>query len=172
MGMDVYGVNATTEKGEYFRNNVWWWRPLAEFICETYPEIARKCENWGTNDGDGLDETDSVVLGQMILNDIADGTVADYERAYNTQLAELDREHCEYCNGTGIRKDEVGNDMGYATEELSPEIAILTGRTHGSCNACSGVGTKEHFAMNYPFSAENVKAFAEFLLACGGFQIC
>ena len=171
MGMDVYGVNATSEKGEYFRNNVWWWRPLWAFCYENY-EIARKVENGHSNDGDGLDETDSKVLGQLLLNDIADGTVADYERAYNAQLAELDREHCEYCNGTGIRKDEVGNDMGYATEELSPEIAILTGRTHGSCNACSGVGTKENFAMNYPFSAENVKAFAEFLLECGGFQIC
>lgn len=172
MGMDVYGVNATTEKGEYFRNNVWWWRPLAVFICETYPEIARKCENWGTNDGDGLDGTDSAVLGQMILNDIADGTVANYERGYNAQLAELEREHCEYCNGTGIRKDEVGKDMGFITKELPTEVAVLMGRTHGTCNGCSGVGTKENFAMNYPFSTENVKEFAEFLLACGGFQIC
>jgi hypothetical protein len=29
MGMDVYGKEPKSDKGEYFRNNVWWWRPLA-----------------------------------------------------------------------------------------------------------------------------------------------
>ena len=27
MGMDVYGRNRCSKEGEYFRNNVWWWRP-------------------------------------------------------------------------------------------------------------------------------------------------
>ena len=28
MGMDVSGMNPSSETGEYFRNNVWWWRHL------------------------------------------------------------------------------------------------------------------------------------------------
>ncbi|QOR55575.1 MAG: hypothetical protein UMS36scaffold28_65 [Phage 59_13] len=28
MGMDVYGVKPKSKQGEYFRNNVWSWRPL------------------------------------------------------------------------------------------------------------------------------------------------
>ena len=40
MGMDVFGNNPRNKEGEYFRNNVWWWRPLADFILECYPEIA------------------------------------------------------------------------------------------------------------------------------------
>ena len=40
MGMDVYGENPKNEKGEYFRNNVWWWRPLGDFVCSNYEEIA------------------------------------------------------------------------------------------------------------------------------------
>lgn len=32
MGMDVSGINPTTEAGKYFRANVWSWRPLASLI--------------------------------------------------------------------------------------------------------------------------------------------
>lgn len=172
MGMDVIGSNATSERGSYFRNNVWWWRPLAEFVCETYPEIARKCELWGSNDGDGLDETDSAILGQMILNDIADGTVEQYARQRLMQLSELPRETCQWCRGTGIRTDEIGTERGMDNELLPVETQMLVGRTNGTCNACSGIGTKENWAINYGFSVDNVKDFAEFLKDCGGFQIC
>jgi hypothetical protein len=32
MGMDLHGKNPTTEEGEYFRNNIWSWGPLADYI--------------------------------------------------------------------------------------------------------------------------------------------
>ena len=38
MGMDVYGIAPTSERGEYFRNNVWWWRPLWDYCCEVDSE--------------------------------------------------------------------------------------------------------------------------------------
>ena len=34
MGMDVFGLAPKEEKGEYFRNNVWWWRPLWDFVAQ------------------------------------------------------------------------------------------------------------------------------------------
>ena len=57
-------------------------------------------------------------------------------------------------------------------KELKPEVQILVGRTHGWCNGCDGVGTTESWLAGYPFSEENVKEFAEFLMDSGGFQIC
>lgn len=172
MGMDVYGLNPKNEKGEYFRNNVWWWRPLADYICETHPHIAEKCEHWHSNDGDGLDEDNSIALALALLDDIKEGKVEAYERSYNLWRASLPREACNLCDCTGIRNDKVGEDMGMPTKELSPEVQILTGRTHGWCNACQGVGTTESWLSSYPFSSENVAEFAEFLRNCGGFQIC
>ncbi len=38
MGMDVYGIKPLNEGGEYFRHNVWAWRPLWTLITYT-------CEN-------------------------------------------------------------------------------------------------------------------------------
>ena|SRR5260221_173152 len=51
MGMDVYGRKAANKDGEYFKANVWSWRPLQTLM------IAAGCEeakNWGSNDGLGL----------------------------------------------------------------------------------------------------------------------
>lgn len=172
MGMDVMGINPKNEKGEYFRNNVWWWRPLANYILENHFEIARDCEHWHSNDGDGLDAEASQKLARALKEDLERGVVADYEREYNRQLANLDRQECHICHGTGIRKDALGVEHGHLTKELKPEIQILTGRTNGWCNGCDGVGTVENFIMNYPFSKDNIKEFADFLENCGGFQIC
>jgi hypothetical protein len=172
MGMDVMGVNPTSEKGSYFRNNVWWWRPLADYCIENHPDIAEKCEYWHSNDGDGLDAEDAYALAERLMADIAEGKVSEHERNYNEWRASLPREACELCECTGIRTDKVGVDMGMPEKELSPEVSILTGRTHGWCNACDGVGTQESWLAGYPFSEENVKEFAEFLMDSGGFQIC
>ena len=172
MGMDVFGENPKNEKGEYFRNNVWWWRPLADFVCNNYEDIAQHCEHWHSNDGDGLNADQSRELGERILADVATGMVAEYEKSYNSYLATLERQKCDLCEGTGIRTDEIGIKGGLHDQELSPEVAILVGRTHGNCNACSGVGTRENWWMNYPFNTQNVQSFAEFLVNCGGFKIC
>ena len=172
MGMDVYGKNPTTDKGSYFRNNVWWWHPLWNYCENRHPDLCDKVECGHTNDGDGLDADDARELGERLLADIALGVTEDYEREYREYLASLDRKDCSYCDGTGIRTDEVGVANGMPTQELETEMAILVGRTHGSCNACRGEGKQEDWATNYPFSVENVREFAEFLLDCGGFEIC
>jgi hypothetical protein len=51
MGMDVYGTAPTSKTGEYFRNNVWWWSPLANYICGVAPAIANRCPRWHHNEG-------------------------------------------------------------------------------------------------------------------------
>lgn len=171
MGMDVYGNAPTSEKGEYFRNNVWWWHPLWDYCLEVHGDIAGKVQHGHFNDGDGLGAYDASVLGDRLLADIATGVTAEYEKRYNEHLGELPRKTCDLCEGTGIRTDKVGQEMGMPTKELAPEIAIIVGRTHGFCNSCLGEGMVDDFQTNYPFTVENVREFAEFLLDCGGFRI-
>lgn len=172
MGMDVIGKNANSEKGEYFRNNVWWWRPLWNYCEELHGDITCDVKYGYSNDGDGLDAENAFALGQRLLNDIATGVTAKYETEYREHLASLPTSECSYCGGTGIRSDEVGIENGMPTRELPEADAIILGRTHGDCNACRGYGVVEHFATNYPFSTENVREFADFLVECGGFEIC
>jgi hypothetical protein len=172
MGMDVYGLGPKNETGEYFRNNVWWWKPLADYCLNEHGDIADGCEHWHSNDGDGLDEDGAMALAERLRSDIESGRAAEHERKYNEWRASLPRQACEFCNCTGIRDDKVGLEMGMPEKELEEEMKILTGRTHGWCNACDGAGTVESWGAAYPFSVDNLREFAAFLESCGGFQIC
>lgn len=174
MGMDVYGKNPTSERGSYFRNNVWWWRPLWDYCVLVGEEIIDEevAEHGHYNDGAGLDETNAVRLAHVLLTELELGKTAEFAKTQAEWRASLPREACNLCDCTGIRTDEVGVAHGMPERELSPEVQVLTGRTHGWCNACQGVGTQESWLSHYPFSEENVREFADFLADCGGFEIC
>ena len=171
MGMDVYGKAPLGSKGEYFRNNVWWWRPLWEY-CETVAPHLTKDVSGHTNDGDGLGKDGAEALGRILEISLSDGTCEAYKQAYYKELSELPNETCKLCEGTGVRTDGVGKESGMDTKVLSDDLASVLGRTTGWCNGCDGNGWKPHWATHYPFSEENVKQFAEFLAESGGFEIC
>lgn len=174
MGMDVYGKKPTSEKGEYFRNNVWWWRPLWDYCCEVGADVIGEslAEAGHYNDGQGLDGVMALALAEILRDELESGRTAEYERKNNEYRASLPRENCDLCGATGIRTDKIGVEMNQPTKELPVEVQILTGRTHGWCNGCNGVGTTENWQASYPFSTENVREFVEFLTDCGGFAIC
>ena len=71
MGMDVKGKDPSGEAGEYFRNNVWYWRPLWDYCLFVAPKTAGKCEGH-YNDGEGLGSEDSEDLAQILRKSVAD----------------------------------------------------------------------------------------------------
>lgn len=169
--MDVYGKAPKSERGEYFRNNVWWWRPLWQY-CETVaPNLTNKVDGH-SNSGDGLGADGAEELSRILKISLSDGTCEAYETQYRKELSELPNETCNLCTGTGIRTDEVGKEHGMDEKVLSDDLASVLGRTTGWCNGCDGNGWKPNWATHYPFSTENVKEFAEFLAESGGFEIC
>jgi hypothetical protein len=170
MGMDVYGKNPTSETGKYFRNNVWWWRPLAGYVCEIAPQITAKCEHWQSNDGDGLDADSSVKLAAILREHIASGKTRAYADIHAAELTALPDKECWLCEGTGIRKDQIGVADGQAERIIDKEGHPRNGEK-GWCNGCDGVGHVRPDATHYPFSVENVEESCSFLEACGGFEI-
>jgi hypothetical protein len=171
MGMDVFGKKPTDKVGKYFRRNVWGWRPLWDFCLDT-TETASGVRDGHSNSGYGLNKSDSLALAEELRNLIADGSAEEYISKRNTYLSTLERPDCKHCAGTGIRKDAVAVAAGQPERELSPEMAMLTGRTHGWCNGCGGEGKNDAWETNYFLDLEDVKQFADFLENCGGFKIC
>ncbi|MCC0007728.1 MAG: hypothetical protein H6876_06340 [Hyphomicrobiaceae bacterium] len=157
MGMDVFGKAPTSKEGEYFRNNVWWWRPLADICVALAPEICAECEHWQSNDGDGLKESSAMALAAVLDARLADGTVAKLVADRDAWLAALPDEPCDLCQGKGVRSDE---------------LAIKNGWDKKPCNACEGKGTVRPWETRYQQDEENVREFANFLKASGGFSIC
>ncbi len=87
MGMDLIGANPTTKKGEYFRNNVWWWHPLWDYCSFIAPEICNKVTHAHSNDGDGLDKNDSKKLAKLLNESLKDGTANKYISERNKRIA-------------------------------------------------------------------------------------
>lgn len=150
MGMDVYGKAATSDVGKYFRNNCWWWRPLARYAVEVAPEVTAACTHWQSNDGDGLDADGALKLAEALQAEIDAGRTSAREKEYMALLDALPDIPCNICGGSGRR-----NDM---------EVA-------NGCNKCHGKGRVRPDETSYPFSAENVQEFVSFLRASGGFEI-
>lgn len=183
MGMDVYGLNPSNASGEYFRANVWRWRPLAEMCIYFAPQICKKCAGWYVNDGQGLDAEDASELAAILERDIEQGLVGGYIERRQQALDKLPEQACEFCNGTGIRTDEVGVSAGFPTAVLhadrlafgrfadNPEAHPRFGQV-GYCNGCTGAGTNPDPRTLYTLDMDKVQAWVAFLKYCGGFKIC
>lgn len=171
MGMDVYGRAPTSEVGQYFRSNVWYWRPLWNYCMEVAPELCKDVSGH-TNDGDGLDATGAAELADILTREIDSGRTAQRVVAFHEYQSNLERHTCTLCSGTGIRTDEVGQLHNMPTKVLEPHLQSLLGRSTGWCNSCRGEGLVEDHEIAYRFDEDIVRDFADFLHRCGGFSIC
>ena len=180
MGFDVYGLKPETDvipdqpnwsqkyneeqalayfawqentPGAYFRNNVWWWRPLwnyISFMCNdilTEEDIDEGCGN----NGQKICKTKAKKMAARLRRLDKQGHTKKYELERNESLDKIKMEKCDLCNGTGFRKDFY---------------------VKGECNGCDGNGKKQPFIASYQFDAENVRNFAHFCEKSGGFEIC
>ena len=151
MGMDVYGIEPYTEAGQYFRANVWMWRPLWNYVCDVCSIDNETRERGHYNDGHVIDEDAATSIGMMLRSLLESGVVQKYADHREKSLAALPDEQCEHGEGTGHRNDEF---------------------VQGTCNGCDGKGTVRPFETNYPFDIKWIEEFAEFAKQSGGFEIC
>lgn len=170
MGMDVVGVRPSAEVGKYFRNNVWWWGPLWSYCVDVAPQLCDGVDGW-TNDGDGLPESRALALASLLEKSILDGRCERRREQFEAEKTALPKEPCRFCEGTGVRRDRIGETGGMTTRELSPEQAGRVGRESGWCNGCDGEGIAAQIGSWYCFDTANVKEFISFLKHCGGFKI-
>lgn len=191
MGMDVIGRKPTSKTGKYFRNNVWWWHPLWDYIETVAPHLAQRVKAPHSNDGDGLRGSKQCIeLAAILQNEIDTGKTATYATEYQQRLDAMPDEPC-FCNGTSkliIFKDgarAVYEDKWVSIYEALGQLEIARAtnviargkRTDmnvkdAGCNACQGKGKIRPWATHYRFDVANVQAFANFVRDSGGFRIC
>lgn len=150
MGVDLSGQNPTSKTGEYFGRNWWGWRPIANYCLTEHGDIAQRCVYWHSNDGDGLNAEDSIELGRRLLADIESGKAASLAEIDKITREALPQVQCNLCLGTGTR----------------PDMVVANG-----CNGCGGKGKRDDMNSWYELRVESLQLFAEFLLACGGFEL-
>ena len=143
--------------GTYFRNNVWWWRPLWHFVCSSCENILtdKDIEQGSWNDGHKISKTKADRIAIRLYGMIDNGQVKKYEEMHTEHLNSLEQVDCDICDATGKRQEP-------------PK----TGAGDVKCNGCNGKGKTDDWAKSYPFSEENVRQFANFCMNSGGFRIC
>lgn len=147
MGVDIFGKNPTSQEGEYFRSNWWYWRPIAEYLTTTFPEQTAPCQYWHSNDGDGLDADQSQALAGVLGAELDNGNAQAWGNDWEQRRSSLAAVACDRCAGTGRQ----GHNQ--------------------PCRACQGSGQQPDPDTHYPFDLEHLKNFHAFLTHCGGFTI-
>jgi hypothetical protein len=188
MGMDVWGRKPKNEQGEYFRANIWSWHPIWDYTAWLEPKICAKVKHAHSNDGDGLNEHNSIIVGKAVLASIKDGKAARYVKERDAEIATLPLEICIHCHGTGTRQEYENKDgetfpmwdynVGqtvFRIEDLSPRKKNPKRKgwkeTSFTCDVCQGTGKVKNWISNYSFELDHLEEWGNFLLNCGGFNI-
>ncbi len=146
MGFDLTGRAARSAQGEYFRNSVWWWHPLADYVLDHVTIPENDPLEWHSNGGYEISENSAHAIAERLSELLASGEVARFMRTREKVLAELPDVTCDICEGRGHRDRDI-------------------------CGVCDGKGRVRPWATNCPFDADNVAEFAAFCRDSGGFVI-
>ena len=152
--------------GIYFRNNCWWWRPLANFIIEKCDWVTQEQkERLHDNSGFEFSQHEATTIADTLQKMVDDGTAAERE-----EVSKKEMKVAEEWN-KGIHAQQ---------EELEKEVKKETGDAK-----LVPYDYPEHFKKkwddlqkqidrndSYPFREANVKEFICFLRECGGFSVC
>jgi len=167
MGFDLYSLgNHKTEKGEYFRNSVWGWRRLADFVCEQTGVVAEDNKKyWQSNDGHEVSEQEAMQIAQQLKALIKDGTVskAIQEVEEEEKKAETNNKQVDICQA--LLREKVEKETGKTN--LAPADYPQEHR-----ETWQWLQSKHDWGSSYPFTMENVQDFIEFCEQSNGFRIC
>lgn len=165
MGFDLYGTKAKTEKGEYFRNNVWYWRRLAEFVCEYTGVVDDKDKDaWQFNDGHIVSADEANQIARQLRYLIKTGQVDKYQKEIEKQQQEaelrnnkvqklLDKLHSKAIEMSG-NADIAPRDYPSPLNEKWEKIYRM-----------------QDVNAHYPFHKSNVEEFIQFCEDSNGFCI-
>ena len=156
----------TSQSGTYFRNNVWWWRRLADFVCEQTGVIAETDkEHWQSNSGHEVSEEEAKQIALQLKALIKDGTVSKVitEVEKEMEVAEKNNKFVDRCHE--MLRAKVEKDTGKTN--LAP--ADYPKDDHDTWD---WIQSKYSYGSSYPFTMENVQEFIEFCEQSNGFRIC
>lgn len=91
MGFDIYGLAPSSDAGKYFRNNVWWWRPMRGLIILTCGDFltVEEVRELGFNNGYGYSAEKAAAIARRLAEVAADDELlASYEKQIKEMLPE------------------------------------------------------------------------------------
>ena len=144
MGMDVYGSDPNNERGEYFRNNIWYWPELWTMVTNVAKDVLSETQivEGFTNSGMGVTSEQSLEIADKLF------ALLENKDRDNTML-----EAAANPKGTELR-DQMGSVFGMIKNTIADQLKDL------------------EIVYDEPdCDWENVENFANFCKHSGGFEI-
>ena len=152
--------------GIYFRNNVWWWRPLADLVIKL-------CKLLDEKQKEHLHDNGGYEYNEATANYIADTLEAFVKSpvAKRTEIAHKKQ----------MKKADVYNKkVQIKLEALRVDAIAKTGNKNIAPrdypkdlnDKWESIYRERDHTDSYPFALKNVKEFIKFLRECGGFTVC
>ena len=153
--------------GHYFRNNVWWWRPLAQYVLQLMGNEFTEDEkaSWHHNDGFEVSEEQARKIADRLEQELKTKRVKTVENFYKARM---------------LRAEQHNKIVEQKHEELKKIVAEKTGKTNlvprdypePFNSQWDDIQKQFNYESSYPFSEDNVIDFMRFCRESGGFQIC
>lgn len=156
--------------GSYFRNNVWFWRPLWNYVYDTTDVLTDEDHRLGhENSCHPIGADKAVRIGLALLDNIKDAEAKEAEYIKDSKPRRKFNKLCD--KAADCLYDEVV-DKSDGLITCPGDMKIHDPANYKRWSTLSHFGGGIQFGeTSYPFSAANVKEFANFCLNSGGFEI-
>ena len=152
--------------GTYFRNNCWWWRPLADLIIKKCDWITQEQQQrLHDNSGFEFSEHEALTIAKTLRSTLRSGEAkqveeknkqerkiaSEWNKKLNKQHTTLKKEAIKRTGNKDIAPCDYPADLNKKWDDLSAQ---------------------RDRRESYPFAVKNVREFVKFLSECGGFKVC
>jgi hypothetical protein len=164
MGFDLYGNNKGNSTGEYFRNNVWWWRRLADYVCEHTKVVNEKdFEKWQYNDGHQVSKEEAEQIANQLEHLISTGHTEKYAKKVQKEI--------KVAKTTNKNVDKLFEDLHRAVAVATGKELVPNEYPKVLKEQWDKIYKLRDSRENYPFNIQNVKEFIQFCRNSNGFRI-
>jgi hypothetical protein len=158
----------STNKGVYFRNNVWWWRRLADYILDHTKCVDEKdFDKWQHNDGHEVDEETAIQIANQLEYLLNTGHATKYKQEIDEEIKKAEEHNNKVEQMLSELRIEVSKALNKNVDNLAPADYPKPFN-----EKWWEITNQKDYRADYPFSIDNVKEFIEFARNSGGFRIC
>jgi hypothetical protein len=151
--------------GEYFRANVWFWRPIWNFVCMTCDFLSDEDRDAGcSNSGDKICKTKSLKIASRLRRLDKNGFVQEWEDEMMIIFEKAKKHNKKIHAELKVHGDKMNLKYGANTPPRDYDKLDY--------DTWSEIYAKEDWASSYPPSRDYIMEFSEFCEQSGGFEIC
>ena len=153
--------------GSYFRNNIWWWRPLADLILDKCSDLIthEQANEIHINSGRRFSKGTSIAIANRLQSLVDSGWIDKHKKEVDARI-KIAKKHNE-------KIEKKLDDLRVVITKLRPNQNLAPNDYPFPYNKrWEEIHNQKDWGESYPFNKENVIEFIKFSKASGGFEIC